>query len=109
MLFQDASDALKATFIERDKIIDALLVAAIGQLHVLLLGPPGTGKSALLNSMGKMSGLTTFRYLLTKFTTPEEIFGPISLSGLEKDEMYRMVKGKLPEAHWVFLDEVNFA
>lgn len=109
MLFQDAADALKATFVERDTVIDALLVAAIGKLHVLILGPPGTGKSALLNSMGKLTGLNTFRYLLTKFTTPEELFGPISLSGLERDEIFRITDGKLPEAQFCFLDEVNFA
>jgi len=106
MLFEAARDELVSFFKERDKIIDALFIALVGRLHLLMIGPPGTAKSALLNAVGKMSGLTVFRHLMTKFTTPEELFGPFSLAGLENDEYYRIADGKLPTADTVFLDEI---
>jgi MoxR-like ATPase len=74
--------------------------------HAVLLGPPGTAKSALARALcGAIDGAKFFERLLTKFTTPEEIFGPMSLAALERDEFRRVTKGKLPEAHIAFLDE----
>jgi MoxR-like ATPase len=98
---------LKSRFIERDEVIDGLLCALLARQHVLLLGPPGTAKSALVNAVtDTIEGARCFSWLLTKFSTPEEVFGPISLSGLQQDCFTRVTTGKLPEAHIGFVDEV---
>lgn len=98
---------LNASFYERESEIEGLLIALLAREHVLLLGPPGTAKSALARAVCQaIVGATFFRWLMTKFSTPEEIFGPISLKGLEKDEVRRLTRNKLPEASIAFLDEV---
>ena len=97
---------LKARFLERDEIVDGLLAAVLCGQHVLLLGPPGTAKSATVNALVEsIDGAQSFTWLLTKFTTPEEVFGPISLKALQQDRFARIPAGKLPEAHVGFLDE----
>lgn len=98
---------LRQTFLERDEAVDGMLCALLAGHHVLLVGPPGTAKSMLAEELcRRIEGARYFSWLLTKFTTPEEIFGPISLAGLERDEVRRVTAGKLPEAHVAFLDEV---
>lgn len=98
---------LKGRFIERDEVVDAALAALIAGQHVLLVGPPGTAKSQLAAGVCEaIEGATRFQWLLTRFTTPEELFGPISLKGLEADRYERLTDGKLPEGHVVFLDEI---
>ena len=82
MPFQKVKETLNAKFIEREEEIDSLLLALISREHVLLLGPPGTAKSALAEEICKSLGGNLFSLLFTKFTTPEEVFGPISLIGL---------------------------
>lgn len=100
-------DELRQIFLERDPAVDGMLCALLAGQHVLLVGPPGTAKSMLAEELcRRLDGAAYFSWLLTKFTTPEEIFGPISLAGLEKDEVRRVTAGKLPEAHVAFLDEV---
>src|SRR5439155_24719656 len=74
--------------------------------HVLLVGPPGCAKSLLLDSLLAWAGGTRFSILLTKFTVPEEVVGPVSLAGLKADRYVRVTAGKLPEADFAFLDEV---
>jgi MoxR-like ATPase len=98
---------LRARIVERDRAIHGLLVAALAGEHVLLIGPPGTAKSQLARGFAQaISGATYFEWLLTKFTTPEELYGPISLAGLKTDQFRRVTTGKLPEAHTAFLDEI---
>jgi MoxR-like ATPase len=98
---------LKDLFIERDELIDGMLAAVIARQHVLVLGPPGTAKSMLARELcRRVGGGRYFQWLLTKFTTPEEIFGPISLESLERGRYERVTAGKLPEAQVAFLDEV---
>lgn len=105
--FQGLARSLNAQYGERDEVIEGMVCAALAGEHVLLLGPPGTAKSALARSFtGGIHGAEYFEWLLSKFSAPEELFGPISLSGLEKDEYRRVVTGKLPEAHIAFLDEI---
>ena len=98
---------LKSAYFERDEVIDGALCALLTGNHLLMIGPPGTAKSQLADELcGRIEGARYFQWLLTKFTTPEELFGAVSLKGLENDEYRRVVSGKLPEAHVAFLDEV---
>lgn len=100
-------DDLRANLLERDDAIDAALLALLTAEHMLLLGPPGTGKSMLVRGICKrVRGAAYFEHLLTRFSTPEEIFGPLSLSALERDEYRRVTTGTAVEAHVAFLDEV---
>ncbi len=96
-----------AYFKERDAEINGSLLALLSGEHVLLLGPPGTAKTLLANKICEtIEGGNFFHYLLTRFSTPEEVFGPLSLKALEKDEFSRRVEGYLPTAHIALLDEI---
>jgi len=100
-------DELQQTFLERGELIDGALVALLAGQHVLVIGPPGTAKSMLADEVcRRIDGARYFQWLLTRFTTPEELFGAVSLRGLEEDDYRRLTTHKLPEAHVAFLDEV---
>lgn len=105
--FTALGEALRGRFIERDDLVDAALAALVAGQHLLIIGPPGTAKSQLAGALcAAIEGARGFDWLLTRFTTPEELFGPVSLAALEQDRYERLTAGKLPEAHVVFLDEV---
>lgn len=97
---------LAAALIERDEEIDVVLSALICQEHPLLVGPPGTAKSLLLDALLAWMNGKKFTILFTKFSTPEECFGPISVAGLKEDKYRRITAGKLPEADCAFGDEL---
>src|SRR5262245_26562047 len=100
-------EELRQTFLERSELIDGALAALLSSHHVLIVGPPGTAKSMLADEMcRRIEGADYFQWLLTRFTTPEEIFGAVSLKALEADDYRRVTVHKLPEAHVAFLDEV---
>jgi len=100
-------DDLAKNLLERETSIEAALLALLTQEHLLLLGPPGTAKSLLVRSICQhIEGSTYFERLLTRFSTPEELFGPLSLSALEQDRYQRITRGTLVEAHIAFLDEI---
>jgi MoxR-like ATPase len=93
--------------LERQEVIRGLLVALLAKKHVLLLGPPGTGKSMLAEDIcNRIDSGQFFEWLLSRTSTPEELFGPISLKALENDSYRRVTDGKLPEATIAFLDEI---
>lgn len=104
--FARARKELSSALIEREDEIDLVLTALIANEHVLLVGPPGCGKSLLLDSVLAWTGGTKFSVLLTKFTTLEELVGPVSLAALKADKYLRVTAGKLPEADYAFVDEV---
>lgn len=97
---------LVTAFPEREQAIDNILTAAVAGEHVLMVGPPGTGKSALAREFARCIGGTFYEYLFSKFTTPEEFLGPFSISGLKQDKYERVLTGRLAEADVAFLDEV---
>lgn len=90
---------------ERPDVIRSLIVALLARQHVILLGPPGTGKSRLVRDVCQRIVGRFFEWQLTRMSTPEEIFGPISLQGLQQDRYRRIPTGKLPEAEIAYLDE----
>jgi MoxR-like ATPase len=101
------SNDLNMNFKEREEEIAGALLAIISGEHVLFIGPPGTAKSLMAREVCKcIEGGNFFYYLLTRFTTPDEIFGPLSLSSLQEDVFRRKIEGYLPTASVSFLDEI---
>src|SRR3954447_4209112 len=105
-LVTDVLEPMKRDFIGKDEIIDLLGICLVGGENLFILGPPGTAKSALVHNLsGRLEG-RTFDYLLTRFTEPNELFGPFDIRKLREGELQTNTEGMLPEASLVFLDEL---
>lgn len=99
--------SLNTVFLEREEVIDGLLASVITQQNAFLFGVPGTGKSELVRAVSNgFTGSKFFGYLLSPTTDPSELFGPVAVSKLLKDEYHRDVEGYLPSANIAFLDEL---
>jgi len=97
---------LESTFLGKSESVRLMLIASIAGEHMVLIGPPGTAKSALIRLYAKLVDAVYFEYLLTRFTEPNEIFGPIDIQAFRAGEYQRRMDGMLPQAEIVFLDEV---
>ncbi len=104
--FLSIEKEMNTDYFERKDVVRGLLVGLLARQHVLLLGPPGTAKSEIVEDICGRLGGSYFRWLVTRFTVPEELFGPVSLRALEQDCYKRITSSKLPEANVAFLDEV---
>ena len=117
---QDEADEIRARinrfrtslgrfFVHKQELIDLMCVAAVAQEPLLLVGPPGTAKSDLVLKFKDALGLAEgdyFEYMLTRFTEPSEIIGPIDINQLRDGRYIRREQGKLPTARLAFLDEI---
>jgi MoxR-like ATPase len=97
---------LKSTFVGKDDIIDLMAICLVGRENLFLLGPPGTAKSALVRALAQRLQGKTFEYLLTRFTEPNELFGPFDIRQLREGNLVTNTEGMLPEANLIFLDEL---
>ena len=97
---------LKAKFVGKDDIIDLMAICLVARENLFLYGPPGTAKSAMVNEMAKLLNGKNFEYLLTRFTEPNELFGPFDIRKLRDGDLVTNTKGMLPEANLIFLDEL---
>jgi MoxR-like ATPase len=102
----DVLQHLKKTFVDKDEIIDLMGICLVGRENLFLLGPPGTAKSATVRELSKLLDGKTFEYLLTRFTEPNELFGPFDIRKLRDGELVTNTEGMLPEASLIFLDEL---
>lgn len=98
---------VKNTFIGKDDIVDLLGISLLARENAFLLGPPGTAKSAIVRGLSNgVEDGKNFEYLLTRFTEPNEIFGPFDIRKLKDGELITNTEGMMPEASMVFLDEI---
>jgi MoxR-like ATPase len=105
--YQARLDDVAADFVGRDDVVRVVGLATLSREHVLLIGPPGTAKTSLLDSFRRVLDVRYFPYLLTRFTEPAELFGPMDVTAFQRESRYRLnTDGMLPTAHLAFLDEV---
>src|SRR5882757_3108281 len=105
-LREQVIEPLKSRFVGRDEVVELIALALVAGEHLFLHGPPGTAKSALIRAFARAVDARYFEYLLTRFSEPNEIFGPIDLVKLREGFVATVTTGMLPEAEFVFLDEL---
>src|ERR1700726_2089228 len=105
-LRHEAIEPLKQRFVGRDEVVDLIALALVAGEHLFLHGPPGTAKSALIRHFALGVRGRYFEYMLTRFSEPNEIFGPIDIARLREGTVVTVTTGMLPEADVVFLDEL---
>jgi MoxR-like ATPase len=98
---REVGRALDARYLDK-----GVLVTLVAGEHMLIVGPPGTAKSALVRHLARLIDARYFEYLLTRFSEPNEIFGPIDIKAFREGTYLRRVEAMLPDADIVFLDEI---
>ncbi len=93
-------------FLDKQEIIRLMTISAIAGEHMVIVGPPGTAKSAMIDMFAKLIDAKYFEYLLTRFTEPNELFGPVDISAFREGRYTRRLDSMLPTAEIVFLDEI---
>ncbi|HTL52154.1 MAG TPA: AAA family ATPase [Planctomycetota bacterium] len=105
-LQQQVVEPLKQAFVNKEEVIDLIALTAVCGENLLIFGPPGTAKSQLVASFSAALQGRYFEYLLTRFTEPNEIFGPVDIRKLREGSVVTNIEGMLPSAEIAFLDEV---
>ena len=103
---RDVGRALDERYLDKSEIVRMLLVTLVAGEHMLIVGPPGTAKSALVRHLARLVDARYFEYLLTRFSEPNEIFGPVDIKAFREGTFVRRVEAMLPDAEIVFLDEI---
>jgi MoxR-like ATPase len=99
--------ALNENIHEREEVFSVALLSALADQNIFLYGPPGTAKSLISRRLSKVfKSENYFEYLMQKFSTPDEVFGPVSIKELKNDNYVRKTDGYLPNAEFAFLDEI---
>jgi MoxR-like ATPase len=96
----------EAVLVERKGLLELIFLGLIAQEHVLLIGPPGVGKSAAARQAAMNVGGRYFEYLIGRFTEPAEVFGPLDINALRDGQLRPDITSMLPEADIAFLDEI---
>ena len=100
-------DRLNDGIHEREETIAVAFLAALSDQNIFLFGPPGTAKSLIARRLSHAFETSSyFEYLMHRFSTPEEVFGPVSITELKKDNFVRKTEGFLPSSDFAFLDEI---
>jgi MoxR-like ATPase len=103
---REVARALDERFLDKSEIVRMLLVTLVAGEHMLIVGPPGTAKSALVRQLARLVDARYFEYLLTRFSEPNELFGPVDIKAFREGTFVRRVESMLPDAEIVFLDEI---
>lgn len=109
---QSLLQQLNQGLVEREHVLKLAMLTTLAGENLVLVGPPGTGKSLVARRIAQSlshegdDGAGYFEYLLTKFSTPEELFGPLSIAALKTDRFHRNTAGYLPTVRMAFLDEI---
>jgi MoxR-like ATPase len=99
-------EVLSKRFVARRGVLELIMLGLISREHVLLIGPPGTGKSAVVQAIASSIDAAPFEYLIGRFTEPAELFGALDLNALKEGQVRPVTSGMLPEADIAFLDEI---
>ena len=103
---QDGARQLEQQFLGKEEIIRLLFISALAGGPTITRCSPGTAKSAIVRAFAQVIDAVYFDYLLTRFTEPNEIFGPVDIQAFRQGTYRRRIEGMLPQAEVVFLDEI---